>query len=137
MLIFDIDDTISPTQPPADWSVPHETKRAGWNVKIPSYMLDFLRSRDDIALLSTWGDTAVRVSEAFGFNAQILVMDEGTYGIEGKFNLVKRLENVKVWADDHMKPNMRKAMEAKGVHVVKPKNGVISEKELADLIASL
>jgi hypothetical protein len=133
MIVFDIDDTISPTKPPKPWDVPHETARAVWELKIPTYVLEFLRSRDDIALLSTWGDTAQNVADAFGFKATILVMDEDKYGSDGKYALIKSRDDITAWIDDHIKPAMAATERARGIVVIRPKGGVISEKEIDSL----
>jgi hypothetical protein len=136
MIIFDIDQTISPADRDYEWLVPHETETAwSFEIGIPSYVLEFLRNRDDIALLSTWGEKASEVSTAFGFKADILVLKEGTYGIEGKFEIVKNLNNVTAWIDDHMTAAMKKELEKKGILAIKPINGVISEKQLAKLVS--
>jgi hypothetical protein len=138
MIIFDIDDTISPTQPGNNWAVLHETKKAwGFNISIPVYVLDFLRSRDDIALLSTWGEAAKYVPEAFGFTARILVMDSRASGIKGKFETVKQFDDATVWIDDHITPAMKKFMAEKGILTIKPTKGVISEQQLAAVIAQV
>lgn len=131
MIIFDIDETISPTDRDYEWKVPYETERAwAFNISIPTYVLEFLRSRDDIALLSTWGEAAVEVATAFNFKAEILVLKEETYGIEGKFEIVKNLDNVTAWIDDHMTAAMKKEMTEKGVLAIKPTKGVITKKQL-------
>jgi len=136
MIVFDIDQTISPTDREYEWTVPFETHKAWiFNISIPTYVLDFLRSRDDIALLSTWGKAAESVSEAFGFKAEIIVMDDDRTGVEGKFKTVSEMDNVAAWIDDHIKPKMAAAMKDKGVLTIKPTRGVISEKELVKLIA--
>jgi hypothetical protein len=134
MIIFDIDDTISPTQVARNWAEPHETKRVwGFNISIPLYVLDFLRSRDDIALLSTWDDAAAKVSAAFEFEAKILLIDEGGVGIAGKFDVVTKQSHVNAWIDDHMTPMMKKEMTNRGIIAIKPTGGVISKKQLKSL----
>lgn len=135
MIVFDIDDTISPTRPPKDWAVEHETNRIMWgDIKIPSYVLDFLRSRDDIALLSTWGTGAQKIADGFGFKAKILLIDEEDLGVDGKYHIIQDLgSEVTAWIDDHVKPKMVKALEAEGVTVIKPRNGVITEQEIESL----
>lgn len=135
MIVFDIDETISPTDRDHEWTVPYETKRAwGFDISIPVYVLEFLRNRDDIALLSTWGKDAVEVAEAFGFNAEILTISEGTYGIAGKFEVIQNLDNVTAWIDDHMKPAMKAELTERGILAIKPTQGCISEKQLATLV---
>ena len=137
MILFDINETISPTDRDYIWTVPYETHYAWmFNISIPTYILDFLRSRDDIALLSTWGSAASQVAEAFGFKAEILVLDEDTYGIAGKYEIVKRQSNVTAWIDDHMKPAMKKELAEKGIVAIKPTKGFISQKQLAEVAAS-
>lgn len=133
MFVFDIDDTISPTRPPEDWAVEHETRQVGWTIKIPTYVLEFMRGRDDIALLSTWGESAKGLADAFGINAQILVLGRNQHGIEGKFDLINQLDGVTAWVDDHIKPSMKKAMEEKGVTVIKPTRGVVSPRQIDTL----
>lgn len=138
MIVFDIDNTISPTDMDYKWEVDHEIKYAwGMNVGIPSHILDFLRSRDDIVFLSTWGAASRHLCEAFGFKAQIIVMTEEQIGIAGKFDAIQNLDGVTAWIDDHIKPAMKSAMEAKGATVIKPTNGFISERQLNALKASL
>lgn len=135
MIIFDIDDTISPTRPGKDWKVPHETARAwAYTISIPTYVLEFLRSRDDIALLSTWGKSAQKVADAFGFTAQVIVLTDEQEGIQGKYDAVNNLDGVVAWVDDHMKPAMRTKLAEQGILGIKPTNGVISKAQLATLV---
>lgn len=134
MLIFDIDDTLSPTRPPKDWAVPHETERAfGFEIKIPTYVLDFLRSRDDIALLSTWDAAAQQLADAFKFSAKVLIMDGDAFGIKGKYQVVQSRNDVVAWVDDHITPLMRLGAQERGISIIKPKKGCISEKEIQTL----
>jgi len=135
MIVFDIDDTISPTRPPKDWDVEHETHNIMWGaIKIPVYILDFLRSRDDIALLSTWGSGSQKIADGFGFKAKILLIDEEDLGVDGKYHIIQDLgSEVTAWIDDHMTTKMMKALEAEGVTVIKPRRGVITEQEIDSL----
>lgn len=134
MLVFDIDDTISPTDRDHQWTTPYETKLAwGFNVSIPTYVLDFLRSRDDIAFLSTWGKAAQQLADAFGINAVILVMTEDQIGVSGKFDVVSNRDDITAWVDDHIKPAMAKNLRERGITVIKPKGGHISEKDIEAL----
>lgn len=133
MIVFDIDDTISPTRPPKDWAVEHETVRVGYVLKMPTYVTEFLRSRDDIALLSTWGESAKNVAEGFGFNAKILVMEEMS-GVAGKFEVIQSLgSQVTAWVDDHMKPAMKRQLTEAGILAIKPTGGVISKRQIQQL----
>ncbi len=139
MLIFDIDDTISPTQPKESAPTPGETARAGaWNIFIPAHILEILRSRDDIALLSTWGEMAEDVPKAFGFQAKTLLISDYSdkLGIKGKFEVIKQLKPAG-WADDHITPTMKKWCEAEGIATVRPRGGYIAEKGLATFLAAL
>ncbi len=134
MLLFDIDETLSPTQPKNHPELPEgESARAfGFTVFIPSHLLTFLRSRADIVLLSTWGSAAMDLPQAFGFNARAAVMENFTEetGIKGKFEVVKQLRPT-AWADDHIKPAMAQAARDLGVVVLRPRGGYITAKELA------
>lgn len=139
MLLFDIDRTISPPRPEEFEATPGETARAfGFDVFIPSHLLAFLRGRDDIGLLSTWGQASEQVSEAFGFKAAVILMEDYSNlgGIEGKFEAVKALQP-RAWADDHMKPKMRSYAKEHGIVTVTPKGGYITEKELRLFAAKL
>lgn len=136
MIVFDIDDTISPTRPPKDWAEPHETKRAwAFTVRIPNYVLDFLRTRDDIALLSTWKEAAKHIAEEFQFTAEIIVLNDNQHGIKGKYEIINSRTDITAWVDDQITPTMAKDLKNQGIITIRPKKGVISEKEITTLRA--
>lgn len=139
MLIFDIDNTISPTNPTdAYLARPHETERAGgFEISISTSLLTFFRERDDIALLSTWRDMAADVPRAFGFRADILVMPDSQHGIEGKRWVVERQSGVHVWADDHLRDRDIKWCKENGVYAMKPKSGSITDQALKKMREAL
>jgi hypothetical protein len=139
MLIFDIDDTLSPTRPVEPFPLPATSERAwAFEVLVPDFLLSFLRERDDIVLLSTWGSAAKKFAEAFALPARVAVMEDFTpkVGIKGKFEVVRQLQPTG-WADDHMTPAMVKALEPFGTVTVKPTKGYITEKQLAIFVAKL
>ena len=139
MLLFDIDRTISPPRPEEFEATPGETARAfGFDVFIPTHLLNFLRGRDDIGLLSTWGHASEQLADAFGFKAKVILMEDYSNfsGIEGKFEAVKALQP-RAWADDHIKPKMRSYAKEHGIVTVAPKGGYITEKELRLFAAKL
>lgn len=139
MLLFDIDGTLSPTRLEEVEVTPGETARAfGFNVFIPSHLLNFLRSRDDIVLLSTWGDGSFYLPEAFNFKARVALMDDFSekMGIKGKFEVVKALHPTG-WADDHITPAMKKYAAEHNIATTAPKKGYITEVELKKFEASV
>lgn len=139
MLLFDIDRTISPPHPEKFGATPGETARAfGFDVFIPTHLLDFLRGREDIGLLSTWGEASGQVADAFGFKAAVVLMEDysNLSGIEGKFEAVKALQP-RGWADDHIKSKMRTYAKEQGIVTVTPKGGYITEKELKLFVSKL
>lgn len=139
MILFDIDRTISPPHPEELEVTPGETAYAfGFDVFIPAHILKFLRGRDDIGLLSTWGEASSKLSDAFGFSAIVVLMEDysNLLGIEGKFEAVKTLKP-RGWADDHMKPEMRAYAKEHGIATVTPKHGYITEEELKLFVAKL
>lgn len=134
MLAFDIDDTISPTKPSNQvLAESHESRRAIYQLVIPTYVLDFLRSRQDIALLSTWGETASAVSEAFEFDADVLVIEELS-GIRGKFDLVRRTPEITVWVDDHLTQEHIAWCHENGILAIKPTEGCVSKSQVAEIV---
>jgi len=139
MILFDIDGTISPTRPEEAPETVGVTARAfGFQVLIPQHILDFLRSRDDIVLLSTWGKAAFDILEAFGISGGVVDMEDFTdkTGPQGKFEVVKKLQP-NGWADDHIKPAMKKYATEHGIAVVIPKKGYILEPELKKFQAAV
>ena len=117
MILVDIDGTISPTRPEEDGILedllPVEERRAGgFQIIIPEYILDFLRTAPNLYMLSTWGEMAKDVPEEFGFKAEVLNMNDYTdaSGIEGKWDVVSHFDDaVEAWLDDHISPRMRDA----------------------------
>lgn len=135
MIVFDIDGTLSPTRPARDWDEPHEIHRAfGFNIAIPNYLLAFLRARQDIALLSTWEEGAASLAHAFDFKATIL-LPTAVGGIEGKYQRVLAEPQVRAWADDHMRPAMKRSLSERGVRCVKPTTGYVTLAQLRHLAA--
>lgn len=139
MLIFDIDGTISPARVEEAPATEGETTSAGGfrNVFMPSHILEVLRSRSDVALLSTWDEGAANFAEAFGFDAEILLMKDfsNARGIDGKFEVIKALKPAG-WADDHISPAMLNWCKANGVVTVKPRKGYILKPQLERFIAA-
>jgi len=135
MLIFDIDNTISPTNPTDEFLArPHETARAGgFNISISTSLLEFFRERDDIALLSTWRDLASDVPRAFDFKADTLVMPDSLHGVAGKRWVVERQSGVLVWADDHLRAEDIAWCKENGIHAIKPRSGTITDQALAKM----
>jgi len=135
VLIFDIDNTISPTNPTEAYLArPHETEKAGgFNISISTSLLELFRERDDIALLSTWRDLASDVPRAFGFKADTLVMPASLHGVEGKRWVVERQSGVRVWADDHLRAEDIAWCRENGVHAIKPRTGTITDQALAKM----
>jgi hypothetical protein len=139
MILFDIDRTISPPRPEEFEETPGETAYAfGFDVFIPTHLLNFLRERDDIGLLSTWGEASAKLADAFDFSAAVILMEDysNLSGIEGKFEAVKALKP-RGWADDHMKPKMRSYAKEHGILTIIPKSGYITERELKLFISKL
>lgn len=135
MILVDIDKTISPTRPDASFElIPHETRRLGFDVKIPLHILEFLKSRDDITMLSTWGVRAATVPEAFNLKADVLVLDDysNKLGIQGKFEVVKAVRP-DAWLDDHITPTMAKWCAEHGIITVKPTAGFVTVRQLKSL----
>lgn len=136
MILVDIDRTISPPQPDEAFdAIPHESARAwGFDVKIPTYILNFLKSRDDIVMLATWGIRAATVPEAFGFQADVIDMDEysNKTGIQGKFAVVKAVKPI-AWLDDHITATMTKWCTAEGIITVKPTSGFMTVRQITSL----
>lgn len=133
MLVFDIDRTLIPTEKHLTENVKGEWRQAfGFEVFMASHLLDFLRERDDIALLSTWGEEAAALGDAFSFKAQALNLraysDEG--GIQGKFDTIYAVKPAG-WADDHITPIMKQWCDYFGVATIIPKRGFIQNDELA------
>lgn len=142
MILVDIDGTISPTRPEEDGILedllPVEERRAGgFQIIIPEYILDFLRTAPNLYMLSTWGEMAKDVPEAFGFKAEVLNMSDYTdaSGIEGKWDVVSHFDDdVEAWLDDHISPRMRDAARMRGIHVfVPPKRACLTRGQIADL----
>jgi len=139
MILFDIDGTLSPARtteaPPTAGVTAH-----AWifNIFIPQHLLDFLNSRDDIVLLSTWNNATYDVVEAFGLDARVALMEDFSeeVGIKGKFEVVKALQPLG-WADDHIKLEMKKYAADHGIAVTVPKLGYVTEKELANFVAAI
>jgi hypothetical protein len=139
MILFDIDDTISPTRVEEAPVTDGETARAGgFELFIPQHLLDFMRGREDIVLLSTWGLSSFAVSEAFGFHARVAVISDFTekVGSAGKFEVVKALKPLG-WADDHIKPAMKKFAIENGAAVTVPKKGYVTAAELTKFAAAV
>lgn len=148
MILVDIDGTVSPTQPTeqmfASWQAAGGYRSefaGGFTLVIPNYILDFLNSRSDIYMLSTWNDLAATVPEAFGFEAQTLDMTEHTdaRGIQGKFEVVKSLgDKPLAWLDDHIKPIHKDYCATIDCIAIKPrKNSCLSVNQIDSLHKSL
>lgn len=139
MILFDIDGTLSPTRVEEAPATVGETARAfGFQTFIPQHLLDFLRNRDDIALLSTWGPGSFDLPKVFDFKARIALIEDFSddLGIKGKFEVVKAL-NPTGWADDHITPNMAKYAKENGIVTTKPRKGYVTEVELDKFIKAL
>lgn len=139
MILFDIDGTLSPPKLDEAPKTFGETARAfGFTVFIPHHLLNFLRSRNDIVLLSTWGEGAFDLPEAFDFKARVALMADFSHklGIEGKFEVVKAL-NPTGWADDHITSAMKKYAVERGIAVTVPKRGYVTELELDKFIEAI
>lgn len=135
MLLIDIDGTISPTRVEEAPASEGETARAmGFQVFIPKHLLEFLRSRDDVVLLSTWGVGCFSLIEAFKLKARVALIEDFSErgGIEGKFCAVKALQPT-LWADDHIKPAMKKYAQEHGIITAVPRKGYITPAELKKL----
>lgn len=132
MILFDIDGTLSPTRKEEAPATDGVTARAfGFQVFVPQHLLDFLRSREDIVMLSTWGKASFDFIKAFGFEAQVALIEDFSdeTGPKGKFEVVKKLQP-SGWADDHIKPAMKKYAAEHGIAVTVPRKGYITEAEL-------
>jgi len=138
MIVFDIDGTLSPTREEEAFGIPGETAEAfGFQIFIPQHLLDFLRGRDDIALLSTWDAEAASLAEAFAFKAQTLLISDYSdeRGINGKFDVINELKPTG-WADDHIKPFMATWCKPLEIAVTIPKRGFVTEPELSKFVKS-
>lgn len=145
MIVLDIDGTISPTAPKEDGLLdsilPVEEARAfGFNVMIPTYILNLLRNPPmEIALLSTWGAGAKSLAEAFQFEARILDMEDYTLnsGIQGKHDTILHFKDeVRAWADDHISTRMRDELRAEGIFIaIPPRHSCLTRGHIADLSA--
>lgn len=132
MFIFDIDMTLIAPRYEDSPIVPGETRSVfGFDVFMAQHLIDFLRSRDDIHLLSTWGKESGSLAEAFGFKAKTLLIrdysDEG--GINGKFDAVISLKP-ELWADDEITSFMAHWCYRGGTHTIVPKGGYVSAEQL-------
>lgn len=135
MLVFDIDGTISLTRREESPPTEGETARAfGFQVFMPQHILDFMREREDIVLLSTWKLNSFDLSEAFGLGAKVALMADFTdkEGIAGKFEVIKALQPT-LWADDHITTKMRAYSKEHGIITAIPREGYISAGSLKRL----
>jgi hypothetical protein len=139
MLIFDIDQTLVRPHYPDQSTAHGETRTVfGFELFMEDHLLDFLRSREDIHLLSTWGSEAASLADAFEFKAKALLIrdysDEG--GIHGKFTTVRELKPL-LWADDQITELMANWCLHFNVISIIPKRGSISSSELDNAVKSL
>jgi hypothetical protein len=139
MLIFDIDQTlVQPHFEDQSTAAGEVRKVFGFNLYMADHLLNLLRSREDIHLLSTWGEEAAGLAEAFEFEAKTLLIrdysDEG--GIHGKFAAVRELKPL-LWADDQITTLMANWCLHFNVISITPKRGSISEAELEIATKSL
>ena len=139
MILLDIDGTLSPPHPEEAPQTDGETEKAfGFQVFIPQHLLKFIRGRDDVVLLSTWGLDSFSLLKAFNLNARVALMEDFSdiLGIQGKFEVVKALQP-SGWADDHIKKAMKEYSEAHQIAVSVPRKGYITEAELKAFVEKL
>lgn len=139
MILFDIDGTLSPPHIKDAPATVGETARAfGFDIFIPKHLLEFLRGREDIVLLSTWGPGSFDLPKAFDFKARVALMEDFSdeIGVLGKFEVVKALQPLG-WADDHIKTHMSKYAGAHGIAVTVPTKGYVTEAALELFVKSL
>lgn len=139
MLIFDIDNTlVRPHYQDSPKRNGEVRKVFGFELFMEAHLLEFLRSREDIHLLSTWDSEAAELADAFGFKARTLLIrdysDEG--GIYGKFAAVRELQP-KLWADDQITTLMENWCLHFSVVTIAPKRGSITVEELTRAKAEL
>ena len=139
MLIFDIDNTLVRTHYEDSPKRRGEVRKVfGFELFMEAHLLEFLRSREDIHLLSTWEAEAAELAEAFQFKAGTLLMrdysDQG--GIYGKFATVRELQP-KLWADDQITTLMENWCLHFSVVTIAPKTGSITREELERAQAAL
>lgn len=132
MLIFDIDNTLVKASSKVVSKTAGESHSVfGFELFMEDHLLEFLRSRSDIHLLSTWEAEAGNLAEAFGFEAKTLLIrdysDEG--GIYGKFAAVRELQP-RLWADDQITSLMANWCTHFKVASIAPKSGSITKDEL-------
>lgn len=132
MIVFDVDNTLSPTRFPDSPELLGETREAfGFQVFIPTHLLEFIRSRNDTAILSTWGAEAESLVEAFQLPSKVLLMSDFTdeRGIWGKFSTIEQLRP-SYWADDHITAPMVKLCKDFGTTALVAHGGYVSASQL-------
>lgn len=139
MLIFDIDNTLVRTHYEDSPKGNGEVQKAfGFDLFMEDHLLEFLRSREDIYLLSTWDSEAAELADGFSFKARTLLIrdysDEG--GIYGKFAAVRELQP-KLWADDQITTLMENWCLHFSVVSIAPKRGSVTVEELTRAKAEL
>lgn len=153
MIILDIDNTISPTEVTptiADFwkknDIAVTEAEAVWMLTIPNYVLDFIRDHaDDVYFLSTWGESASAIVEAFNLEG-VTVLDmyatikSRKQGIQRKAAIIEHFgDKVEIWADDHILPSIAKNLSNKDMMTVRPRSArgehsaVISPKQIAGM----